>query len=111
MKKKNILRILSWFGIAVAVVWLVWGNISLQVERYTISDTQVPDAFSGYRIVHVSDLHNTTIGKGNSRLLKAIRDSSPDIIVITGDLIDSRRTNINVAFSFVREAAGIHVLG
>ena len=107
MKKKNILRILSWFGIAVAVVWLVWGNISLQVERYTISDTQVPDAFSGYRIVHVSDLHNTTIGKGNSRLLKAIRDSSPDIIVITGDLIDSRRTNINVAFSFVREAADI----
>lgn len=93
---------------AVAVTaWLVWGNVSLETEYYTVTDMKLPEAFSGYRIAHVSDLHNATIGKGNRRLLSAIRDTEPDIIVITGDLIDSRRTDMDVAFDFVREAAQI----
>ena len=93
---------------AIAVTaWLVWGNVSLETEYYTVTDKDIPEAFSGYRIAHVSDLHNATIGKGNRRLLSAIRDTEPDIIVITGDLIDSRRTDMDVAFDFVREAAQI----
>lgn len=93
---------------AIAVTaWLVWGNVSLETEYYTVTDMKLPEAFSGYRIAHVSDLHNATIGKGNRRLLSAIRDAEPDSIVITGDLIDSRRTDMDVAFDFVREAAQI----
>ena len=93
---------------AIAVTaWLVWGNVSLETEYYTITDKKIPEAFSGYRIAHVSDLHNATIGKGNSRLLSAIRDAEPDIIVITGDLVDSRKTDMDVAFDFVRKAAQI----
>ena len=93
---------------AIAVTaWLVWGNVSLETEYYTVTDMKLPEAFSGYRIAHVSHLHNATIGKGNRRLLTAIRDAQPDSIVITGDLIDSRRTDMDVAFDFVREAAQI----
>ena len=93
---------------AIAVTaWLVWGNVSLETEYYTVTDKDIPEAFSGYRIAHISDLHNATIGKGNRRLLSAIRDAQPDSIVITGDLIDSRRTDMDVAFDFVREAAQI----
>jgi len=39
--------------------------------------------------------------------LQKLKDSDPDIIVITGDLIDSRNTRIDVALSFVKEALEI----
>ena len=107
MKKKRMRSFLGLSAGAAMTAWLVWGNISLQVEHYIITVAKIPDALSGYRSVHVSDLHNATIGKENRRLLDAIRDAEPDIIVVTGDLGDSRRTDMEVAFDFVREAGNI----
>ena len=107
MKKKRMRSFLGLSAVAAMTAWLVWGNISLQVEHYIITDAKIPEVFSGYCIAHVSDLHNATIGKENRRLLDAIRDAEPDIIVVTGDLVDSRRTDMEVAFDFVREAGNI----
>jgi len=43
------------------------------------------------RIVHLSDMHSKSFGQDNNKLLKSVKDLNPDIIVFTGDLIDSRR--------------------
>ena len=67
----------------------------------------MPDAFDGYRIAHVSDLHNTEIGDGNKKLLAMLREAAPDIIAITGDMIDSRNTDVAVALAFAEEAVQI----
>ena len=61
----------------------------------------------GYRIAHVSDLHNAEMGDGNEKLLAVLREADPDIIAITGDLIDSRNTNIEVALAFAEKAMKI----
>ena len=61
----------------------------------------------GYKIVHISDLHNTEFGKGNEQLLTLLKDSSPDIIVITGDIVDSRKTDVQVARDFINNASKI----
>ena len=61
----------------------------------------------GYRIVQISDLHNAEFGKENKKLLETIRSCSPDIIVITGDLVDSNHTNVERAVAFVNEAVKI----
>ena len=61
---------------------------TLKTTRYTWQSSRVPQAFDGYRIVHVSDLHNKRFGKGQSRLLRAIRDAQPDMIALTGDFAD-----------------------
>ena len=89
------------------IVWTVWGNTALELNAYTISSSELPDSFDGYRIAHVSDLHNTEIGKGNAKLLAMLREAEPDIIAITGDLIDSRNTDIAVALSFAKKAMQI----
>ena len=89
------------------IVWIACGNTALELNVYTISSSKLPQSFDGYRIAHVSDLHNAEMGKDNEKLLTMLRDADPDMIAITGDLIDSRNTDIEVALQFVREAVKI----
>lgn len=93
--------------LAALVLWIAWGNKALELNCYAITSSRLPKNFDGYRIAHVSDLHNTRMGKNNEKLLAMLRDADPDIIAITGDLIDSRNTNIDVALRFVQEAVKI----
>ena len=91
----------------VLFVWSAWGNTLLELNTYTISSGRLPKAFDGYRIAHISDLHNAEMGENNEKLLDMLREAEPDIIAITGDLIDSRHTDIDVALQFVGEAMEI----
>ena len=72
-----------------------------------MKDVDIPKAFSGFKIAQISDFHDAEIGKDNERLISALKAASPDIIVITGDLIDSRRTDVEHSLSFVKELVKI----
>lgn len=89
------------------LLWTIWENTALTVSTVTVSGNRIPAAFSGFRIAQVSDLHNAEFGEKNAELLQALRENTPDIIVITGDLVDSRHTDIGIALDFVKEAAKI----
>lgn len=92
----------------IAVIsWIVWGNTALQLNTYTILSDRLPKAFNGYRIAHISDLHNAEMGKDNGNLLAMLKEAEPDIIAITGDFIDSRNTDIEIALQFAEKAAHI----
>lgn len=103
-KKKKTIALAVIAVIVALVVWTAWGNTALQLNTYTISSEELPDAFDGYRIAHISDLHNAEMGDGNKKLLAMLREAEPDIIAITGDMIDSRNTNVAVALAFAEEA-------
>ena len=105
-KKFIILSVVALILIAL-VIWIAWGNTALELNTYTISSTRLPLSFDGFRIAHVSDLHNAKMGKDNEKLLTMLRDAAPDMIAITGDLIDSRNTDIAIALQFVEEAVKI----
>lgn len=107
IKKKRNLIILSVISALVLsfIIWIVWSNFSLQLSTYTVSSDNLPKAFDGYRIAHVSDLHNAEFGDENEKLLGLLHESDPDIIAITGDIIDSARTD--AAVDFVKEAIKI----
>ena len=108
VKKKKIIVLAVVAAILLAVViWTAWGNTALELNTYTISSDRLPEAFDGYRIAHVSDLHNTEMGKDNEKLLDMLREADPDIIAITGDLIDSRNTDIDIALQFTKAAMEI----
>lgn len=91
----------------VLIIWTIWGNQALMVNTFTISSHRIPAAFSGFRIAQISDLHNTEFGEHNTTLLTLLSKSKPDIIVITGDLIDAHHTNIDIALDFAKEAIQI----
>ena len=89
------------------VIWVIWGNSALEVNEYEIVSDRIPQSFDGFRIAQVSDLHNAQFGSGNSRLIAALSQTEPDIIVLTGDLIDSGKTDIDIALAFARQAVKI----
>ena len=97
--KKRLIIILC--VVSVVVTYLLWGNNSLTVSLYSVTPNGLPEQFDGYRIVQISDLHNKDFGK---RLTDKIEELKPDIIVITGDIIDSYSTELSVAAEFVENA-------
>ena len=86
--------------------FLYWQNNGLMLTPKTHCKN-VPQGFDGYKILQVSDLQNKAFGKNQEKLLRKITNATPDIIVITGDLIDRNRTNLNLAMDFVDNAVHI----
>jgi len=86
----------------ILVVFLIWQNNDVVVTKYEYAGKRLPKGFNGLRILHISDLHNKNF---YGRLCDKIEDINPDIIVITGDLIDRRRTNTPVAAELVKNMA------
>lgn len=91
----------------VLIVYTAWGNTALKLTTYTIKNENIPTGFDGYRIAQISDLHNNELDKDNENLLAMIKLAQPEIIVITGDLIDSRKTDVDIATKFVQDAVEI----
>lgn len=91
----------------VFAAWVVWDNARIVVTSIEVKSEHLPKAFEGYKIAQVSDLHNDEFGEDNEKLLAVIKDVEPDMIAITGDLLDSRRTSIEKAENFARQAVQI----
>ena len=105
-KSKTILTLIL-FLLIILIGWTLWGNTALEVNEYEIVSDRIPQGFDGFRIAQVSDLHNAEFGEGNSKLIQLLSQTEPDIILLTGDLIDSRQTNIKIALAFAQEAMKI----
>ena len=101
MKKKKhlIITILS-----LLAFWLYWTNSNITTTNIQIERAEIPTAFDGFKIAHVSDLHNH---QWKDKLINKIKAKNPDIIAITGDLVDSSKTDIDIAIDFVERAKKI----
>ncbi len=108
-KKAKVILILSvCFVLLLALVlWIAWGNTALETTTYQVALQKLPAAFDGYRIAQISDLHNAQMGEGNENLLHMLKEAKPDMIAITGDLVDSRDTDVSVALQFAQKAMEI----
>ena len=104
MNKKKL--VLSAAAIA-AAGWVYWGNATVGVTHYTVTQDTLPPAFNGFRIAVVSDLHNTLFGKGNRRLISPLEEAAPDLIAVTGDMVDKVRTDISVAAAVAEQLRAI----
>ena len=107
MKKRIIVISIIMIILLLLGFYLNFENTTLQVTNYDISDSKIPKEFNNYKIIQISDFHNTTLKKLSSDLLKEIKEQEPNIIVITGDLIDSRKTDVNIAIKFLKEIKDI----
>lgn len=110
MKKKGSLKkrlIIYAAVIAVFTIFSSWQNSMLTVSEHIYTTDKISSEFNGFKIVHLSDYHNKNFGKGQKRIIDKVSSLEPNIIVITGDIVDSSHTNISRAIEFAEGVAGI----
>ena len=95
--KKSKGRLIKIFSAAAAVAGALFAGLAansygLVRTDYTIYSEKVSRT---YTIAHLSDLHDTLFGKGQSQLLELIKEADPDIVVLTGDIYDDKEKNLN----------------
>jgi len=92
---------------AAAVIFLIQQTNTLNTTYFTWQHSRVPPEFEGFRIVQISDLHNKRFGREQRRLLRAIRDAEPNLIVITGDMIDESTRGLEPVEELLAGIAGL----
>lgn len=93
IKRKRRRRPLLWLLVLAAVLfggwrWFQWQCWGLETTVTRIELAGIPEEFDGLRIVHLSDLHGHEYGEDSTRLLAMVAEQEPELIVITGDLLD-----------------------
>lgn len=107
MKKKVMKWLVILFAALAFILWIAWGNTALETTRIQIVSERIPTSFDGWRIAQVSDLHNGKFGEENENLLMLLQAEQPDMIALTGDMVDSIHTDMDRAVSFAEEAVRI----
>ncbi len=88
MKKKYCFIILA--VLVASVVWNIYWNSTIVVHTYTHTSQDVPEDFDGFRIVQLTDIHSVRSEKQGQLIYDKTVAENPDIICLTGDLVDSR---------------------
>lgn len=102
--KKKVIALLS-----IIIVIFLFGsycyyeNTELVIKRYNVVNNKIPKAFHNYKIIQISDYHNTKSKRLNRDLINSIKKEKPNIIVITGDLVDATKTDIDTSINLIKE--------
>lgn len=87
--------LLAFVVIMLVVLLLIYiSNNILKVKRYNIKNNKIPNEFNDFKIVQISDVHSKMFGENNSILINEIKKINPDIVVMTGDIIDDSTENV-----------------
>lgn len=93
------------FATAIIVVMCNYiGNRSFRETFYNVSSIKVD---SQVRVVHLSDLHGAVYGANNQKLLERVEALEPDIIICTGDMVDSAKDDIGFAVNLGKSLSEI----
>ncbi|MFY3791254.1 metallophosphoesterase [Ureibacillus sp. MALMAid1270] len=84
-------------------LFLYINNYWIVTSEHVFESEKVPESFDGFRITQVSDLHDAVFGDKQEKLIEKVRETNPDVIFITGDVIDSNRYNLEQSLDAVRE--------
>ncbi|TKI84432.1 metallophosphoesterase [Bacillus mycoides] len=103
MNKKT-KRIILIIGILVGIsIFLYLQNNLISITEVKIISSKIPSSFKGYKILQISDLHNKKFGDNQDVLIQKVKSINPDIIAITGDLIDSKSCDAEISMQVIRE--------
>ena len=105
--KKHMMIIILILVLVLLIPFLYWQNNSIVITHHDYINSEFPTQFDGFKVVQISDLHNKSFGKSQKYLIEKIEVERPDAIFVTGDLIDSRKTDVETAVQFIEKAVQI----
>ena len=90
--------------ILICAVSLLLSRYGLTVTRFELSQPKLSEPI---RIVQLTDLHNSEFGKGNERLIRKVREQEPDLILLTGDMLNQYEERTDVPVELIQELTQI----
>ena len=93
--------------IATAIIVVLCNYIGNRNFRETFYNTSSIKVDSPIRVIQLSDLHGSSYGKNNKKLLERVEALEPDIIICTGDMVDSAVEDVDYALNLGKELAKI----
>ncbi|VYT31498.1 putative metallophosphoesterase [uncultured Blautia sp.] len=84
--------------IFVIVLNLILSQKYISVTRYEYKNPRITEDF---RVVHLTDLHNYQFGTKNRRLVEKVREETPDLIFLTGDMLNEDETRTDICIDLV----------
>ncbi len=85
------------------------GRHQLELERRTIRIAQLPEAFAGFRIAQISDLHLAEYTEPwfIERVVREVNALKPDMVLLTGDFVCMGPINKHSAEGYIPIVASI----
>ena len=80
-------------------------NKKLKQSNISLSFNNLPASFDNFRIAQISDIHCDKVGFSDLSFINKIKKFSPDIIIITGDILDSYKNDTDVAYNILCQLA------
>lgn len=101
---KKRLAVLLLMAAGVLFWWSYGSKHGLEVTSYAIT---TPKLTAPVRIVQLSDLHNSEFGRENERLLRLVEKQQPDIILLTGDMMNGDHPRTDIAAHLTKQLTRI----
>ena len=101
MRSIIIISIIFILIVIIPVITMIVSNKVISISRYTINSDKIPNAFDNFKILQLSDLHSKEFGNKNEELIKKIDQENPDVIFMSGDMVNSYDKNFEVFFQLV----------
>ena len=96
--------VFNWIALGITCLWLIVAVFGITVgwkkvivEKVTIYSSKIPESFNCYKIVQLSDFHIGTYAsspKTVEKIISKVNSLDPDLIVFTGDLVNSSSEEI-----------------
>ena len=100
-----VLMVIACIVLFIACVSYIMSFFVIDVTNYTVTSAKIPKEFDEFKILQLSDLHNYSLGKDNKKILKIVEKHSPDIIVLTGDMINTNSTDYSNFYNLAKNLA------
>lgn len=108
MKQKH--RIISYIVIVILIgvflfaVDLILSQKYISVTRYRYQNPEIKHSF---KIVDLTDLHNFQYGDENCRLINKVKNESPDVIFLTGDMLNADEERTDILMNLIQQLVNI----
>lgn len=84
--------------LVIALLAHIWLALRIDTEIWEVTSSRLPEAFDGFRVTLLTDIHGNLLGiedmeknpfgKISEKLIPEVKKAEPDIIAISGDLVD-----------------------
>ena len=119
---KKSVRVIRFFIISLIFIWIAASitilgcnyleNQNFKETFYSVSSLKVNNKI---RVIQISDLHNCNFGKDNEKLIRRVQKLVPDLIIYTGDIIDSNADSeenvVNLCAKLAKVAPSYYIYG